>query len=236
MYSDGQLVSQIIERGEDFYDLGYVAQPNVEYELVITHPDYPTCRVTTSLPSPTQSSNLQIPDLVFEAPLQDVSGTFSLADPADEQNFYLFSFVQEWSYVRPLCCDMPDDTTRHRWTSVLTIEELGIAPTVSIYFNTGNFNGVLANDRILDGQTTEIHFHTPSAYYQVEGPYTYRGDLVVNHLSEDLYRYLQSWIAAEQANNNPFSQPQPIYSNVEGGFGIVAGYTQSVHSVEVEKP
>ncbi len=57
------------------------------------------------------------------------------------------------------------------------------------------------------------------------------GDTVINtiySIEEDYYEFLQSMDFAIQSNGNPFAQPSPIISNIEGtanAIGIFTGFT-----------
>lgn len=237
LYVQGQLIAVATEVEEDFehyYDLGVVAEPNVEYELVVSHPDYPTCRAVTSVPDRPQTSAFHIPDEVFEAPLQEIVGHFTLTDPGEERNFYHFSYTHISRHIQERCCGQPYDTTLRRLTTDLNIEDLGIANTFNIVFAPSQLFGTLTTDRLVDGGTSVINFSTYNALYYHAGRTLYRGELAINHLSYDLYRFMQSLKAVEQANNLSFVRPEPLYSNVEGGLGIVAGFSQTVYSVEAQ--
>ena len=52
-------------------------------------------------------------------------------------------------------------------------------------------------------------------------------------VSEDYFNYfntvsLQSWTSGD-----PFSEPVQVYSNVQDGFGIFAGYQSSWHKIDI---
>lgn len=59
------------------------------------------------------------------------------------------------------------------------------------------------------------------------------GDTVINtifHITSDYYNFLESVQRAESSNNNPFAQPSPIISNLEGtanAIGIFTGLSYS---------
>lgn len=43
---------------------------------------------------------------------------------------------------------------------------------------------------------------------------------------ENYFKYTQTLETASYSGDNPFSEPSPVYSNVEGGLGIFAGFQQ----------
>ncbi|MFY7829112.1 MAG: DUF4249 domain-containing protein [Flectobacillus sp.] len=42
------------------------------------------------------------------------------------------------------------------------------------------------------------------------------------------YKFHKDYEIAKQADENPFSEPVMLYSNIKGGFGVMAGYTKAV--------
>ena len=53
-------------------------------------------------------------------------------------------------------------------------------------------------------------------------------------LSEDQYRYQRTRILQEFSEGDPFSEVVPVYTNVENGFGIFAGYSSDSVMVDIE--
>jgi hypothetical protein len=67
------------------------------------------------------------------------------------------------------------------------------------------------------------------------------GDTVINtiySIEEDYFEFLQSIDFAVQSNGNPFAQPSPIVSNVEGtagAIGIFTGFTYDRRTTIIER-
>ncbi|MGB3617937.1 MAG: DUF4249 domain-containing protein [Catalinimonas sp.] len=59
-----------------------------------------------------------------------------------------------------------------------------------------------------------------------------RATVYLLRTDEDYYRYHRSLELFNRADGNPFAEPAPLYSNVEGGLGVFASYL----SVGVEVP
>ena len=78
-------------------------------------------------------------------------------------------------------------------------------------------------DKIFDGSHYEIKIpfevETKSdTIYHNEAEF----EIILEHIDLDLYKYYNT-LYAEQENPGFFSEPVQIHSNVEGGYGIVAG-------------
>lgn len=58
--------------------------------------------------------------------------------------------------------------------------------------------------------------------------------LELRNLSEDYFRYIDTSLLQELQAGDPFSQPVDIFSNVEGGLGIVGSYSMSEIALRIE--
>ncbi len=58
--------------------------------------------------------------------------------------------------------------------------------------------------------------------------------LWVDHLSPGLTRFLQDVADASDANNDPFAIHSPVYSNIEGGYGVFGMYNSRVDILFLE--
>lgn len=89
-------------------------------------------------------------------------------------------------------------------------------------------NAYIFNDRTINGKTYTLHLDTYSnSYYQSFYSFSYVVDLY--KVTPEYYRFLKS---INDAQSNSWAdvglmQVTPTYSNVKGGFGVVAGYNIS---------
>ena len=56
---------------------------------------------------------------------------------------------------------------------------------------------------------------------------TYHHHFMLEHLSEDYYRYLKSVAMYEMSGGGVLGEPSPIHSNIRGGLGIVGSYNST---------
>ncbi len=69
-----------------------------------------------------------------------------------------------------------------------------------------------------------------------EGIFTYNGVYTdsmeikfrLNNVGTEFEKYLKSYLAFRETKDNPMAEPVPIYSNIENGLGIFAGYSSSI--------
>lgn len=89
-------------------------------------------------------------------------------------------------------------------------------------------NAYIFNDRTINGKTYTLHLDAFSnSYHQSYDSFSYIVDLY--KVTPEYYRYLKS---INDAQSNSWAdvglmQVTPTYSNVKGGFGVVAGYNIS---------
>lgn len=67
-----------------------------------------------------------------------------------------------------------------------------------------------------------------SGYSQIESPVR----IVLKSISEEFYKYLTTKNLQDNTARDPFAQPTQIFSNVENGLGIFAGYSSSVFELK----
>ena len=58
--------------------------------------------------------------------------------------------------------------------------------------------------------------------------------VILSTVSEGQYRYTRSVDLQYENDGNPFAEPVQVYTNVENGFGIMAGSSASQVVVDLE--
>ena len=122
--------------------------------------------------------------------------------PIDSLNWY----YNDNNFVYLLTTFKDDPETRNFYRLLINRDSLtGVADV-----------DIVLNDDLFNGQTIPL-----ATNYS----YEYGDSLFVRlfHLDEKYYNYLSSIQDATSSNGNPFAQPAPLKSGVEGGYGIFAG-------------
>ena len=86
----------------------------------------------------------------------------------------------------------------------------------------------LINDQDKDGGQFKVEFKVASFLYYPDPSNSFiRGfDFCLMNLSHELYTYIYSLDNAYN-DGNPFSEPSPVYSNINGGLGIFAAFQRT---------
>ena len=87
-------------------------------------------------------------------------------------------------------------------------------------------NNQLISDTFFDGKD---HVLSPkiNRYYFFSGQ-TVGLSAILHNLSESYYQYATTQSLQNYTQGDPFAQPVLVYNNIQNGFGIFAGYSQSV--------
>lgn len=113
--------------------------------------------------------------------------------------------------------------------------------------NENGLNGSIANtylifnDKLIKGKQYEVklQFTDYNAMFAVQND---RVDLekdykvYLHSISEEYFLYLKSRALSEYTNDDPFSEPVPIYSNVNGGGGVLAGSSVAEAELNIVYP
>lgn len=229
LFSGSEELGSTSTHTNGFYNLPITPEEGREYRVEVSHPDYPTASATTKVEEPVYYDELafDLPNDLrnFEGRLQ---GSITLSDPANVRNYYhlvLFSTIDF-----PVGLGSNGDTLFERYEYAVYFQ-LGEGSTDGIIeVNAdafGWFEGQVFSDELFDGRTITFNFDfNNDAYLLPEGSkWQVKADF--RSLSEDYYKYLGSYGIQRNTQGNPFAQPAQVFTNVEGGLGIVAGYSRA---------
>jgi hypothetical protein len=246
------LLGKMIYAGSGNYLLPTYPQVNTLYRLQVSVPGFDTLFAESRIPVyPTQmAANWDLSTKVNQTDrfggVFDAFGlSFNFVDPVLEDNFYLFGTA----YYDSCSCTYPvlggEDT--------LVIDPFDdLLKSGGLYSNISDatysdLQRLLLSDETFNGIERELNVFTPDTaelFYGIFMDVPPRSDsdslrienVFLNErlyveifadswsLSEDLYLYLSSYFLQGTQTANPFANYSNVYSNVEGGTGIFAGY------------
>lgn len=211
-----------------YYHLPVTPEVSVDYTLKVTHPKYPDAEANVRLNPPVKLSSFEIEvpdDISFEG---NFKGSITLADPPNERNYYQLILTSIGEY--PSVIDEDGDTLWQSFTNTVFIQ-LGTEQTdFKIDLNADIFSfmpGAVFTDEFINGKNVTIPFEfLNSGSFLPEGS-KWKINAEFQSLSEEYYKYAYSYGVQQNASGNPFAQPAQVYTNIEGGLGVVAGYARS---------
>jgi len=193
--------------------IGFYPVAGKEYKLIVNSPGLE--EVT--------SQNL-IPEIISIASIdtirqsENMNFKITINDNPDEVNYYAIIIESRVTEIFPSPIPNVNDTLSYRFRYACSKDVIieGASEDIdgskcgqSLLFRDENFNGssytVDVESFIGDSPDTVI--------------------ISLQSISEELFKYNTSLQRYQETNGNPFGEPVQVYSNIENGFGIFAGYS-----------
>lgn len=196
-------------------------QAGESYSLRVAAPGFATIEATDAIPRPVPTAVVSYLTHTSDRSESRIKGDMSIKleiqDPPGETNYYqirMFAFFDSELYEGSFSTQDP---------SIIADNAADESFTESFY--TAPF----FKDTLFDGQTHAIEL---SGNYNAPERTSFR--VQVLHVSETYYEYLRSAKLHESTLDNPFAEPLSVYSNVENGYGIFAGYSSQTFGLVLE--
>jgi len=200
------------------------------YQIEIEVPDFPTIHARDYIPLPVPLLALEIDTLLINTSeanhVYAISLNTMLSDPVGVNNYYHLQLFyktidgkQSSGFV---------DHTEEGLMPLTTLELQKDNPSLLIDFNE---NGVLFDDASFNGEKTQLKFYATldkteaGAYPKIIGE--------LRTVSESYYKYYTSLTQQLANQDRPFVEPITVFTNIDNGIGIFAGFSRHRDSVAV---
>lgn len=239
LYSDGTFIenltySKLTTETIGKFRTASVLNAGTNYELKVVDPNLGSASALGNIPA--LGVPIESPAVTWNESwdtLNSIKFDFNLEvnDPSEENYYYLTMAVPVLKYNEIL--EVYEFYT-WQYAEVLT----GDLPNHQPYLN----NGLLLNDDAFDGSAYNI---TGTATTSIEpwGNFDMSGDLIVDkthlyinlhNLSKPLFDFYSSYATKLESQEDIYSEPSSIYSNISGGIGIFAGANVTTEAVLIE--
>ena len=212
------------------------------YTLRVNKVGFEPVEGTTVIPAPmvvrAVMADTVTMDRRFSSDPHDAKATFSLGevrimldDPGNERNYY---GVSAYHYERGFKGERNSrgdyvitDTVRTVRSLYFSSDDPATASIVDEFAGGGetSSNIISFSDEFFNGKTYSLRL-TQNVLSNWDAAYT-QLHLVLHATDEAQYRYFRAVQLQYENQDNPFAEPVQVYSNVENGFGIVAGSSVS---------
>ena len=182
------------------------------YEVTISKAGYPNARAMVTIPSVIPVFNVDTSYVTRFGGEFTLNVVILIPEVVSEAYYQLYTVLEFGEYES-------DSITRLIDTTLPTVESFKLEDHLldDLLFEDGK----IPNDR-----KVKLRLPLPNVRSLREGPGpTFTMEL--RNLSEEYFRYLDTSLLQELQSGDPFSQPVNVFSNVEGGLGIVGSYTKS---------
>ncbi len=225
LYENGEWIGQATEMDNfsGLYNLDYLPLPGATYQLSVSKEGFTSIESTDAIPVAVSNvSTDKIGRSVSEYGEEMLQLTYSIND-VKGSNYYevlIYAIVPTFDYVEE------EDSIYYVKTGSYRSEVYFTKVGAALNEFDQNDMVTIFSDELFDGgkhtQTVEFSYYYWNPTDDAENDAELY--LEVRNISESMYRYKVSRIAHENAMDNPFSEAAMVYNNIEGGFGIFAGY------------
>lgn len=220
--------------GNGMYNMGYIPRSGDTITLNVMIPDRGELKAGCRIPSrptigeisydwDTTSYDYSYGDDATTHSYGNVTVKFILTDPANEKNYYMLRVAQR---MKNYDYNGEDESWSNWFYSYITVEDNVLFDPnltneiIEIGDADNEGNRILFTDERINGKDHQISF---DLYYNSIDTYQYRLELY--SLSRDSYYFFKTRKAAESQDDftGIFAEPVQIYTNVDGGIGILGG-------------
>ncbi len=156
-----------------------------------------------------------------------VNFDIKIDDPSGKENYYFLAISQveevydydNWDYQtnKPEFLGYQDVYTYYNGSDFIFKEN---------YFTLNGIKGQIFTDDIFNGKEFNITVNITN--YQdlkdEENHFEEKYKIALLSINKELYQYIRSYNKNAETGDNPFAQPVQVFSNIENGMGIFAGY------------
>jgi hypothetical protein len=183
----------------------YSVQVKVKDELL---------KAVSDLPVAVPITLLEVDSSAFKSQGEAVEMSITFKDPGEKKNFYEVKVLRDGYYI-------------HKQDTIRYVDNLHVEP-VDLAQGNDNSNGAskLLDDNLFNGKNHIFRFKVRS--YRLVQENDARVRVVLQSVTESYFRYFATQSLQNTASGDPFAQPVQVFTNVENGLGIFAGYSASV--------
>lgn len=194
------------------YDFGVPVQEGHSYSVSVAHSQYPTATASTYIPSVINVTQIDTATVFTSGGYEEMEVRLTWNDPVGK-NYYLILVKEVYSGISNDLFMITSDPSVFNSNSVAGEE---------------SYIRILAlDDSYFDGTEKTLKMQVSKG-----GPGTTM-EVYLCHVTEDAYRYLISTEQQLSSDSGLFTEPVKIHSNINAGFGIFAGLTQHVTSIQL---
>jgi len=210
--ANGNLVEQLVHDEFGYYRGTTFPVVGESYTVNASAPNYTSVSSSDKLPAAVAITSIDTVRNVDLDGFESMKITVGFTDPIGENHYSLRirevnADGQGQVYYNYIYC----------YSSDPTFENIGT--------DEGSTFG-LFRDVVFDGQSHSVSFQIDSYYFD-QGGLTGM-EVVLQSATEAGYNYRLSFERYQNSDGNPFAQPVQVFSNVENGFGLFSGYSESV--------
>ena len=189
--------------------------PGQSYSVQVSIKDEPIRQAASKVPTHVPITSVEVDSSgVIDGDRIEMKIHFK--DPATEKNYYTLKIIEDAFYI------VNKDTVWYTQEIFYEVIEQSLS-------NNGRGLEKLVNDNLFNGKDFTFHVNLYNRRYS-RGSQIFQQHVrvVLLSVSEAYYKYFTTKSLQDYTNGDPFAQPVQVFTNVENGLGIFAGYSSSV--------
>lgn len=221
LFEDGEAVEDLLYFGGGFYrSMSFRPVHGKTYQVLVSSEGLTSVNAENEVPTPVHFISIDTSSSRFND-MDVVECKMRINDPANEANYYLLSVRRLFRYMDY------DSTFISEIISPLWLESND--PVVEEWIDYGS--GLLFSDDMIDGKNYDFSFML--YMWDLADSETDSAKVYFNlfSISKDYYLYAKSYQMNRISAGNPFAEPVQVYSNVNNGIGVFAGYSNYADSM-----
>jgi len=249
LLADGSFIENLHQKETGIYQSTITPQTGINYQIYIDVPGFNRMSSSANIPEPITitEGTIKVDSYYDQQQMQSVSEVeISFYDPPQIENYYQISFYSysfggyAWDTLTNTFI-VTDSTRYYAGISYLNSKDPIIISEgdLQYYIDPGRIRSFVFSDKLLD-KNSSVKFLVGGIACN-DCP-TGESCALLRNISYDYYKYHKSWV--RQAFNqgignfdatNMFlvNNPNDLYSNIENGLGIFAGYSETHFELEV---
>ena len=215
IYEEGKLLGKLKTVEDGWYEIQSKFQADLNYRVVVNHPNYKSVSAETRIPSESEISDCKMTksETAYHFQLEFQDKSYS----KDYYMIVLYAITNEVINGE----NIQQNILVSYYSEDIIFENNLLENTTDLERNL--LRGSLCfSDYNNNGEKFDISFYAPIGSFATEN-LTFKVKLL--HISKDYYAYERSKIMISNREDLPFYKKINLHSNINGGAGIFAGYT-----------
>ncbi len=221
-----------------FYPLGFAIldgpKAGESYKIAASAPGYDNVYARTIIPPKVEIDTVEIDRIAFEDKYGGIHSKITLTfnDPSGQSNYYEVMLSSKGVYGAPQYFEL---TTYEPYI----VSEIHYPPVTNVDLRKPRH--LLFNDKSFNGNKVNMTFYYPANYVIDGGIKTMTWDLIfvqLRNVTKEYYDFRSSFLynTYNQVENMLYGtgEPMNVYSNVENGYGIFAGFNNSTFTIQLD--
>lgn len=212
------------------YNFGYyVSLTNLKpiagnkYKVEVSAPNYESVSSEDFCPSSVAISNLDTTSFKNSFGDKEYITTIRFQDPSNTENYYGIE-VEASSWTSTYYPSLGIYDTTYNGTEKMYL--VSSDPSISESGSEDYQQTLVFKDNLFDGLEKSVTVNY-NIYDSGDPDQFYVMRMRLISFTESSYNYSKSIEAYQRVEGNPFAEPVQVYSNIEGGFGIFGGQSNS---------